>query len=182
MTGATPPVPSRVLMVCLGNICRSPTAEGVLRQRLAAAGLGERIAVDSAGTFGGHAGGPPDARAIAHAARRGVDLRPLRARQVIADDFMRFDLVLAMDAANLQALRRHCPAPYAHKLGLLLEVALDGRPVREVPDPYYGEDADFERVLDLVGAACDALESPAVTLSIVRELLGHSETKAVGIM
>lgn len=139
----------RVLMVCLGNICRSPTAEGVLRAKLQAAGLGDRIEVDSAGTGDWHLGLPPDARSQRHALRRGYDLSSLRARRVSEDDFHRFDLILAMDANNLADLRRLAPdGPHRADLRLFTSV--------EVPDPYSGGAAGFERVLDLVETACDA--------------------------
>ncbi len=145
----------RILMVCLGNICRSPTAEGVLRARLRAAGI-DGVGVDSAGTGSWHVGDPPDARAIAHAARRGIDLAPLRARQVGDDDFERFDLILAMDEQNLADLRADCPPALRGKLLVLMdELTAAGR--RSVPDPYAHGPAAFERVLDLVEAACDAL-------------------------
>jgi protein-tyrosine phosphatase len=135
----------RVLMVCLGNICRSPTAEAVLRHQLAAAGLGDRVEVDSAGTGGWHIGDPPDARSQRHAARRGYDLSTLRARRVAEDDFHRFDLILAMDADNLADLRRIAPAVHRAEVRLFAEI--------EVPDPYSGGAAGFERVLDLAEAA-----------------------------
>lgn len=146
----------RVLMVCMGNICRSPTAEGVLRGRLRAAGLERWVAVDSAGTHAYHVGEPPDERSQAHAARRGYDLSPQRARPVEAADFERFDLILAMDWDNLALLQADCPPAQARKLRRLMEFAPDsGSAV--VPDPYYGGAAGFERVLDLVEAACDGL-------------------------
>jgi protein-tyrosine phosphatase len=146
----------RVLMVCMGNICRSPTAEAVLREKLERAGLGDRVVVDSAGTHGWHEGAPPDRRAIAHAARRGYDLKPLRARQVVDADFERFDLLLAMDWDNLAELESACPPEHRAKLGRLS--AWGRRFASEVvPDPYqHGPDA-FERVLDLVEDACDQL-------------------------
>jgi protein-tyrosine phosphatase len=146
----------RVLMVCLGNICRSPTAEAVLRTKLAAAGLGERVTVDSAGTGGWHAGEPPDRRAIVHGARRGYDLAPLRARQVEEADFARFDLILAMDEDNLTDLEAACPPTHRRKLRLLMDYA---RPElgRVVPDPYSRGPESFEQVLDLVEVACDGL-------------------------
>ncbi len=145
-----------VLMVCMGNICRSPTAEGVLRHKLAQVGLHERVQVDSAGTISTHAGEAPDARAQTHAARRGYALSGLRARQVRAADFERFDLILAMDCDNLAWLREACPAPLQPKLRLLMSYAPQlGR--NEVPDPYYGGPAGFDVVLDLVEAACDGL-------------------------
>ena len=144
----------RVLMVCMGNICRSPTAEGVLRELALRAGL--ELEVDSAGTHGYHVGAAPDPRAIDHAARRGYSIGSLRARTVSVADFERFDLILAMDEANLARLRHDCPAPHAHKLGLLMRYApADG--VREVPDPYYGDADGFERVLDLVEGAARGL-------------------------
>lgn len=140
----------RVLMVCLGNICRSPTAEAVLRHKLAAAGLDRHVEVDSAGTGGWHVGDPPDARSQRHALRRGYDLSALRARRVAEADFERFDLILAMDEDNLADLERLRPDG-----GGRAELRLfAGRPV---PDPYAGGPAGFEAVLDLVEAASDAL-------------------------
>jgi len=155
---ATPDTPGAigVLMVCMGNICRSPTAEAVLRSKLRAAGLQRAVAVDSAGTIDQHRGEPPDPRAIRHAARRGYDLSALRARCVEPADYLRFQWMLAMDDDNLRALRRLQPPDTAPRLALLLECAPQlGR--IEVPDPYYGGPAGFERVLDLVEAACDGL-------------------------
>jgi len=146
----------RVLMVCMGNICRSPTAEGVLRKRLDAAGLADRIAVDSAGTYGGHVGDAPDPRAQRHAARRGYDLSRQRARQVRPDDFERFGLVLAMDDDNLAALERVRPRGVGD-VRLLMSFAGPGNLPLAVPDPYYGGPEGFEHVLDLVEAACDGL-------------------------
>ncbi|MFN3862232.1 MAG: low molecular weight protein-tyrosine-phosphatase [Roseateles sp.] len=144
----------RILFFCMGNICRSPTAEGVMRAKLAAAGLD--IEVDSAGTHGWHVGAPPDARSQAHARRRGYDLSPLRARQLVRDDFEHFDLLLAMDGDNLAHAERLCPPQHRQRLQLLLDYAPQtGR--RDVPDPYYGGAAGFEEVLDLVEAACDGL-------------------------
>jgi protein-tyrosine phosphatase len=138
-----------VLLVCLGNICRSPTAEGVLRQRLVAAGLDRHVEVDSAGTGGWHVGDPPDARAQHHALRRGYDLSRLRARRLVEADFERFDLMLAMGEDNLADLRRLQPADARAELRLFATV--------EVPDPYSGGDQGFETVLDLVEQASDAL-------------------------
>ena len=148
---------TRVLFVCMGNICRSPTAEGVLRHKLQAAGLGERVAVDSAGTHGYHAGERPDPRAVKHAAGRGYDLSRLRARRVSREDFVRFHWLIAMDEGNLGALRSMAPDGAGARLGLLMEHARRFAGVREVPDPYYGAPAGFERVLDLVEDACDGL-------------------------
>jgi protein-tyrosine phosphatase len=139
----------RILFICMGNICRSPTAEGVMRAKLDAAGL-RHVEVDSAGTHGYHVGEPPDARSPAHAARRGYDLSTQRARQLVPEDFARFDLVRVMDAANLAAARRLCPPEHRGKLQRLLGDA-------DVPDPYYGGEAGFEQVLDLVETACDEL-------------------------
>lgn len=157
-----PPAPpaQRVLMVCMGNICRSPTAEAVLRAKLQRAGLAERIGVDSAGTHGYHSGEGPDPRAMRAAAQRGYDLSRLRARPVQAADYERFDWILAMDEVNLAWLRHKAPAAAHPRLGLLLSHAapalLQGADP-EVPDPYFGPAAGFERVLDLVEAACDGL-------------------------
>ena len=147
---------TRVLMVCLGNICRSPTAEAMLRAKVHAAGLDDRIEVDSAGTADYHVDSPPDRRAVAHGERRGLKMAHLRGRQVERADFERFDLVLAMDEDNLANLRRLRP-PGAHaKLALLMSYAPQAGS-REVPDPYYGGADGFERVLDLVDAACEGL-------------------------
>jgi protein-tyrosine phosphatase len=141
----------KILMVCLGNICRSPTAEGVLRARLAQEGV-DGVEVDSAGTADYHTGEPPDERTVAHARRRGYDLSVLRARQVKPIDFVLFDRVYAMDTNNLANLRRACPPEHAHKLALFLDVL--GEPGRPVPDPWSGGPRDFELVLDLCEAAC----------------------------
>ena len=145
----------RVLFVCLGNICRSPTAEAVLRHKLCEAGLEGRIQVDSAGTGDWHIGKAPDSRTRQAAQRRGYDLSALRGRQVSAGDFARFDLILAMDASNLSHLQRLQPGAASAELDLFLRryrLALD-----EVPDPYYGGEEGFEQVLDLIEQASDAL-------------------------
>jgi protein-tyrosine phosphatase len=144
----------RILFFCMGNICRSPTAEGVMRAKLAAAGLD--VEVDSAGTHGYHLGAPPDARSQQHAGQRGYDLSALRARQLIAEDFSRFDLVLAMDADNLAHAARLCPPSQRQRLKLLMDYAPHTGKAH-VPDPYYGGAAGFDEVLDLVEAACDGL-------------------------
>lgn len=146
----------RVLMVCAGNICRSPTAVGVLRQRLLELDLHRRIEVDGAGTYP-ETGRPPDPRTQAAARRRGYDLARLRARPVLPTDFDRFDLILAMDDDNLDRLRQISAAHHHPKLALLLEHAAPGGPHREVPDPYYGPPDGFEHVLDLIEAACAPL-------------------------
>jgi protein-tyrosine phosphatase len=146
----------RVLMVCMGNICRSPTAEAVLRHHLQRAGLGRQISVDSAGTYAGHVGHAPDERSIAHAARRGYDLQDLRARRVTTEDFQTFDLIVAMDADNLDALQQRCPPGRQARLVRLLDYA-PAAGLRDVPDPYYGGPGGFERVLDLVELGCDGL-------------------------
>lgn len=145
----------RVLMVCLGNICRSPTAEAVLRARIEERGLSGRIVVDSAGTGDWHVGHCPDPRAQAAAARRHYDLSPLLARQVSLDDFARHDYVLAMDWENLKSLRELSPPEHHHKISLLLDYA--DNYFGDVPDPYEGGEEGFELVLDLVEEACENL-------------------------
>ncbi len=147
----------RVLFVCLGNICRSPTAEGVLRALAAREAPDLTLEVDSAGTAGYHVGDPPDPRTRAAAARRGYDLSMLRARVVEPTDFERFDLILAMDRENLRVLRRRAPAGAHQRLRLFLEFAPHGHAAEDVPDPYYGGANGFEEVLDLVEAAARGL-------------------------
>jgi protein-tyrosine phosphatase len=154
---ATPPRLS-VLMVCTGNICRSPTAEGVLRQKLAQAGLGAAIRVASAGTQGYHTAEPPDPRAVRAAAARGYDLSRLRARPLRPEDFQAFNVLLAMDKGHLEWMhKRRPPMAQAVELGLLMPLARRHPGVAEVPDPYYGGPAGFEHVLDLVEDACDGI-------------------------
>ena len=133
----------KILFVCTGNICRSPTAEGVFRKLVLEAGLAERIAIASAGTHGYHVGSPPDERSQHHAARRGYDLSDLRARQVQFLDFERFDLILAMDHDNLALLQDECPPQQLHKLRRLMEFAPEGLG-EVVADPYYGSRNGFE--------------------------------------
>jgi protein-tyrosine phosphatase len=145
-----------VLFVCLGNICRSPTAEGVFRAHSAGAGLSGNVHIDSAGTAAYHVGSAPDPRAQAAALRRGIDLSAQRARQVEASDFTRFDYLLAMDRENLANLEAICPPGQHDRIHLFLEFAV-APPVLEVPDPYYGSGDGFERVLDLVEAASEGL-------------------------
>jgi protein-tyrosine phosphatase len=140
--------PVKVLFVCTGNICRSPTAEGVLRHLAKQAGV--EVHVESAGTGHWHVGRPPDQRAQRHAHGRGYDLSAQRARQVTLRDFEAFDLIVAMDRGHLAALQGLCPPQHRAKLRLLV-------PERDVPDPYYGGDQGFERVLDMVEAACAGL-------------------------
>ena len=145
----------RLLMVCLGNICRSPTAHGVMEKLITARGLQDFIEVDSAGTGNYHIGESPDSRAAAAARNRGYDLSSQQARQVIAEDFIAFDHIIAMDNSNLDNLRGDCPAEHQHKLKLLLEFSNAG--CREVPDPYWSGQDGFELVLNLVEDACGAL-------------------------
>lgn len=145
-----------VLFVCMGNICRSPTAEGVFRQKLVDHGLSHAVRVDSAGTHNYHPDSPPDERSQLHAFRRGYDLSTLRARQVVDEDFAQFDLILAMDLDNLALLRDDCPPEHQHKLHRFTEFCcVHDSPV--VPDPYYGGASGFEKVLDLVEDASDGL-------------------------
>jgi protein-tyrosine phosphatase len=145
-----------VLFVCTGNICRSPTAEGVARAIAARRGAADRFQFDSAGIQGHHAGDAPDSRTAIAAARRGYDLRSLRARRVSEFDFVRFDHILAMDRSHLDLLTRACPQQYRHKLRLFLEFA-ECHDDHEVPDPYYGGPQGFETVLDLVEDAVEGL-------------------------
>ncbi len=140
----------------MGNICRSPTAEGVFRHVARRAGLLDRLTIDSAGIGDWHAGDPPDRRATAHAHRRGYDLTTLRARQVTRDDFAHFGWIIAMDRSNLRDLKAMQPEDYRGSIGLLLDFAPEAG-VREVPDPYYGGAQGFENVLDLIELACSLL-------------------------
>jgi protein-tyrosine phosphatase len=151
-----------VLFVCLGNICRSPTAHGVFQHLVDYHNLQHAISVDSAGTGDWHIGRAPDARATTTALQRGYDLSVLRARQVSAEDFTRFDYILAMDAQNLRDLQRMRPARFRGELDLFLHYGSsslhdDNNKLREVPDPYYGESDRFEHVLDLVEDAAHGL-------------------------
>jgi len=146
----------RVLFVCLGNICRSPTAEGVMRDIAAREFAGVPLYVDSAGTAEYHVGDPPDGRTVAAARRRGYELAHLRARRVAPADFENFDYILAMDRANLAELEQLGGGVIGGRLGLFLEFAPELK-VDEVPDPYYGGVEDFERVLDLCEAGARGL-------------------------
>ena len=145
--------PMRVLMVCMGNICRSPTAQAVMEHLVQQAGLHERIEVDSAGTHNYHTGKQPDARSQQHAQARGYDLSQQRARQLQAEDFAAFDWVLVMYAANEEAARALCPPQYQHTIHRLAAFCQQQQ-THEVPDPYYGGEAGFEHVLDLCEDAC----------------------------
>lgn len=159
-----------VLFVCLGNICRSPSAHGVFRRAVAAAGLAERVHIESAGTGDWHIGKPPDRRASAAAAARGVDIEDLRAQQVTPADLDRFDYVLAMDADNLADLKRLARARGLVRAQINLFGAFSGA-YRDasVPDPYFGGDQGFERVLDMIENASTGL------LEEIRARLDRSE-------
>lgn len=146
----------KVLFVCMGNICRSPTAEAVFRAKVQEAGLEHSILIDSVGTHDYHIGDPPDQRTQRAASQRGYDMSMLRGRQVEVADFTRFDYVLAMDNANMAILYRLCPKEQRDRLGLFLEYAQHHKQ-REVPDPYYGGEDGFERVLDMVEDAAEGL-------------------------
>ncbi len=155
-----------VLMVCAGNLCRSPMAEAVLRAKLVGAGLANRVAVDSAGTHSFCRTAPADPRAVARAGLRGYRLAGQRSRLLALADFSRFDLLLAMDRHNLASLVSRCPSGEQHRLGMLLPtttrasgLVADGAVARlgEVPDPYHGSAADFDFALDLIEPACDSL-------------------------
>ena len=147
--------PTRILFICMGNICRSPTAEVVFHAQVRAAGLEQLFAVDSAGTTDWHQGEPPDSRSVLAAADRLYDMSNLRARQITDLDFEDFDHIYAMDQINLEALQDLCPLQYQHKLELLLTYGHTGW--REVPDPYNSGLEGFELVLDLTETACCAL-------------------------
>lgn len=146
---------TRVLFVCLGNICRSPTAQGVFASQLQSSALQHEVSTDSAGIGGYHTGEPPDQRATAAALKRGYDLSTQRARAVSDDDFENFDLILAMDQSNLDNLRARAPGKSHAHLGLFMEYAQDWP--REVPDPYFGGEAGFEQVLNMLEAASQGL-------------------------
>ena len=147
--------PFSVLFVCTGNICRSPTAEAMFRHRLREEGLHAHITHDSAGTSSHHVGEPPDTRSQNVLQERGIDMSDLRARNVRKEDFYAFDLILAMDASHLAALKRHAPADATAQIALYIEYATDV--AQEVPDPYYGTRTDFLQVVTLVSDATEAL-------------------------
>ncbi len=142
----------KVLFCCMGNICRSPTAQGVFQALVEKEGLQDRIEVDSAGTHAYHVGEPPDRRAQETAHKRGFDLSDQRARRAVAEDFLLFDYVVAMDQDNYHALYAICPEGMEEKIHLLMDYAPSFR-TREVPDPYYGGPSGFEQVFDMVEAA-----------------------------
>ena len=150
-----------VLFVCMGNICRSPTAHAVFRQQVLAAGLSEQVEIDSAGTHAYHTGNPADARAQATAHQRGIEMADLRARQVSAADFTQFDYIVAMDNDNMRLLQASCPEGEQRRLSLMLEWATGWGD--EVPDPYYGGDAGFEHVFVMLTDACGSLLAAIVS-------------------
>ncbi len=145
-----------VLFVCLGNICRSPTAHSVFEHVVAERGLSDKIQVDSCGTGDWHIGHAPDPRAVSAAERRGYDLSSLRARQLDFGDFLMFDYILAMDNANLYDINQACPADFEGHLSLFLDFADDAKG-HEVPDPYYGGEQGFNRVIDMIERAAHGL-------------------------
>lgn len=147
---------TRILFVCMGNICRSPTAEGVFRAQAELAGMAAHLEIDSAGTHAYHVGEPPDARSQDYARKRGYDLSLQRARQVTAQDFSDFDFIVAMDKDNLRILKDRCPAPHQHKLSLMMSYATHS-PSDVVPDPYYGGASGFDTVLDYIEDASQGL-------------------------
>jgi low molecular weight protein-tyrosine phosphatase len=145
----------KVLFVCMGNICRSPTAEGVFRHMVEQLNVEDEISIDSAGTHAYHVGSPPDARAQDAALKRNIDLSNQRARRVSVDDFSEFDYVIAMDVSNKDDLLSICPSGYEDRVHLFLDFA--ECETSEVPDPYYGQGRGFEIVLNLVEEAADGL-------------------------
>lgn len=146
----------RVLMVCMGNICRSPTAHGVFEEMVKRTGVSDQVSVDSAGTHAYHVGEPPDPRAQEIALKRGLDLSSQRARRALSEDFARFDFILAMDKDNYANLTAICPAGMREKLHLFMDFASDYK-TNEVPDPYYGGAGGFDRVFDMVESASRGL-------------------------
>jgi len=147
---------SKILFVCMGNICRSPSAEGVFRHVVNEAGLADAVHIDSAGTHAYHVGEAPDARAQAAARKRGYDISGQRARQICQDDFREYDWILAMDWDNLAALQQICPKQYHHKLMLLMRFANEFEEAI-IPDPYYGGVDGFSRALDYIEDACQGV-------------------------
>ncbi len=145
----------RILFVCMGNICRSPTAEGIFRHKVENASLESSIEIDSAGTHAYHIGSPPDPRAQSAAKKRDIDLSPLRARRVVTNDFIQFDYVIAMDKSNYEDLEAICPSGHENKIHLFLNYSNNIE--TEVPDPYYGSGNGFEIVLNLIENAAEGL-------------------------
>ena len=148
----------RILFVCMGNICRSPAAEGLFRAKVDAAGLNDSILIDSAGTHGYHEGEPPDSRSVRAAAKRGIDISDLRSRPVVPSDFRSFDLIIAMDDDNVSALSAVCPQDKRANIRRLLDFATKTT-AREVPDPYYGGVDGFDKMMDLLDDGLDGLLS-----------------------
>jgi protein-tyrosine phosphatase len=146
----------KILFVCMGNICRSPTAEGVFRHKISEHGLEDKVHIDSAGTHAYHVGNPPDDRAQSAALKRGFDLSTQRARRVSSEDFEHFDYVIAMDVDNQYDLKAICPAGHEERLHLFLNFS-ENYEQHEVPDPYYGGGKGFEIVLDLIEDASEGL-------------------------
>ena len=146
----------QILFVCMGNICRSPTAEAVFYKRLANQKLLHKVKIDSAGTHNFHPDAPPDERSQMHALKRGYDMSHLRARQIVDSDFEEFDLLLTMDWDNRALLEERCPAQHLHKVRGLAEF-LQTSQASVIPDPYYGGDQGFEHVLDLIEEASEGL-------------------------
>lgn len=148
---------TKILFVCLGNICRSPTADAVFKAQIKDAGLEQSVYIDSAGTHAYHVGNPPDHRAQQAASKRGYDMQDLRARAVQSSDFEAFDYILAMDHDNLANLTDACPEQYQHKVKLFMEFCADTGFDDEVPDPYFGGNQGFETVLDMIESAGQGL-------------------------
>lgn len=167
MNHQAPPL-TRVLFVCTGNICRSPTAEGVFRHVVADAGFADRFVVDSAGTHGYHIGEPPDSRSVALARKHGYDLSALRARLFTARDFQDFDLLLAMDRGHLGLMRRLATPAYADRAKLFLSY-VPGLGIEDVPDPFYGEERDFAHALDLIERGSRALLDALLRVDSTRD-------------
>jgi len=149
----------KILFVCMGNICRSPTAHGVMQHKILERRLESQVSIDSAGTHAYHVGEKSDARSRQLAASKGIDMEYVRARKISITDYDEFDYILAMDEDNLELIEYYAPSDYSAKIGLFLDFALQTGKVSEaiVPDPYYGGDAGFENVFSLVDVGCDAL-------------------------